>query len=116
GQWLCSSPLCSGKGSILGWLTVSSETNTDISGLLSWFKLPQAAAKFYPAGFAFQSEAQGSIYSPIYYATTNGSPVLNFTNGQVVLAGGNLSQSITNEVLLAGNNRVTNQSNNKLSL
>jgi len=116
GQWPFYSSLYSGKGSILGWLTFSSETNTDISGLLDWFKLPQAAAKFYPAGFAFQSEAQGSIYSPNYNATTNGSPVLNFTNGQVVLAGGNLSQSITNEVLLAGNNRVTNQSNNKLSL
>jgi len=42
--------------------------------------------------------------------------VLNFTNGQVVFEGGNLSQTITNEILLAGNNRVTNQSNNKLTL
>ncbi len=116
GQWPFYSSLYSGKGSILGWLTFASETNTDITGLLNWFKLPQAGTRFYPAGFAFQSEAEGSIYSPNYYATTNGSPVLNFTNGLVVLEGGNLSQSITNEILLAGNNRVTNQSNNKLSL
>ena len=43
GQWPFYSSLYSGKGSILGWLTFSSETNTDVSGPLNWFKLPQAA-------------------------------------------------------------------------
>ena len=116
GDWPFFASLYSGQGSILGWLRFFSETNTDISGQLNWFKLPQAGTKFYPNGFVLQSQVQGSIYSPIYFQTTNGSPVLNFTNGQVVLTGGNLMQSITNEIVLSGNNRVTNQSNNRLSV
>jgi hypothetical protein len=42
--------------------------------------------------------------------------VLDLTNALLVLSGGNLSQSCSNEVVLGANNRVTNVSPNKLTM
>ncbi len=116
GLWPFYSSLYGGKGSIIGWLAFFSETNTDINGALSWFKLAQPQTKLYPAGFSLQTTGMGSFYSPAYFLSTNGSPILNFTNGILVLEGGNLSQSVTNQITLSGNNKITNQSSNKLTL
>ncbi len=110
GQWPFYAALYAGKGSIFGWLKFSDETNSDITGPVSWFKLAQPGL-FYPAGFTNQNNAEGSIYQ-----FTSGVPVLNFTNGQVWLANGNLSASFTNQITLNSASKVTNQSSNVLSL
>ena len=41
--------------------------------------------------------------------------MLNFTNGQVIFSGGNLSQPVTNTVLLDSLNRVTNLGSNYMA-
>ena len=111
GQWpLYISPY-SGKGSMLGWLTVSNQPDSDISGPVDWFRLPQPASKYYPAGFTNQTDVTGSAYT-----FTNGAAVLSFTNGQVWLAGGNLAASFTNHVAVSPANKVTNLSSNALTL
>lgn len=111
GQWPFYVPLYSGNGSIFGWLTFAAQTNSDIDGAVSWFKLAQPAAVFYPAGFARDLEATGSLY-----VFTTGVSVLNFTTGQVSLLNGNLSASFTNQIAFGASNIVTNQSTNALKL
>src|SRR5262249_1337184 len=70
GQWPFYSALYAGKGSILGWLTFSNQADSDITGPVDWFKLPQPASKFYPAGFTNQTSVAGSAYT-----FTSGIPV-----------------------------------------
>lgn len=111
GQWPFYAALYSGNGSILGWLTIADEANSDIHGAVSWFKLPQPAAAFYPAGFTHDLQAAGSTY-----AFTSGFPVLDFTDGKLVLSNGNLSSSFTNQITFGAANIVTNQSPNALKL
>jgi hypothetical protein len=98
-----------GAGSILGWLGFHSDATNDIDGQLNWFKLPQPGR--YPAGFTNQLAAIGSVYS-----FTNGVPVLNFMNGQVWLANGDLASSFTNQIVLDVDSKVENRSANALAL
>jgi hypothetical protein len=91
GQWPFYVSLYGGKGSILGWLSITN--NDDVGGEISWFKLPQQSSKLYPGGFTNSTEAVGSSY---HY--TNGLPVLGFTEGSLSLIDGDLPQSITYQV------------------
>jgi uncharacterized repeat protein (TIGR02543 family) len=110
GQWPLYISLDSGNGMLFGWLTfITNEPDRGIDGQLSWFKPSQAAATLYPAGFTNVMEAAGSAY-----ALTKGEPVLNLTDGYVLLTNGGLTQSITNLFTLAANNVVTGS--NKLHL
>jgi hypothetical protein len=102
GQWPFYIPLYSGNGSIFGWLTFSNGVNSDITGAVDWFKLPQSTAKFYPAGFTNKLDVTGSSY--VFAA---GVPVLNFADGQVWLANGNLTGSFTNQIALDSASKVT---------
>lgn len=111
GQWPLYGAPSSVKGSLFGWLTFTNLATNDIDGLVSWIKLPQSSAKFYPAGFTNRT---GVIASK--YVFTNKVPVLNFSTGQVWLANGNLAASFTNQVLLSTNNKVSVTGTNKLSL
>jgi hypothetical protein len=111
GEWAFYVPLYSGNGSILGWLTFSNQDDSDITGNVDWFKLSAAGGKLYPAGFTNGTEAVGSSYH-----FTNGVPVLDFTNGVVWLANGNLANSFTNQVTLDSASKVTNDSTNALTL
>jgi hypothetical protein len=127
GQWPLYSTLYSQKGSILGFLTFTNEPTDDLSGLISWFKPPVPNSKLYPGGFTVETNAFGSIYSFF-----RGIPVLNFSPviiengvvvpsfgagpGQVVLEGGGITQSITNNIVLGANNVVTNKGPNRMSM
>jgi hypothetical protein len=51
----------------------------------------------------------------VKYAFTKGTPILNFSAGQVWLEFGNLPESFTNRIVF-GTNKVTNLSSNKLIL
>jgi hypothetical protein len=101
GQWPFYISLYGGKGSILGWLSFNN--GGAISGQTLWIKPPEAAAKLYPGGFTNSGEVIGSVY---HY--TNGLPVLGFTEGQVVLSNGDVSQSITNQIVLGSGNQAAN--------
>ena len=109
GRWPFYVSLYGGKGSILGWLNFTSEGG--ISGQTAWFKLPQAAARFYPGGFIQSAGAIGSAY---HY--TNGLPVLGFTNGSLSLLNGNLAQGITSPISLASETPATDGSASRLSV
>jgi hypothetical protein len=91
GQWPFYVSLYGGKGSILGWLSFTNAGG--ISGQTGWFKLPQATARLYPGGFTNSSETIGSVYQ-----YTNGLPLLGFSEGELSLTNGNLTQSITNQI------------------
>jgi hypothetical protein len=93
GQWPLYVSLYGGKGSLLGWLSFTN--NGDIMGRTGWFKPPEPTAKLYPAGFTNSNEVIGSVY---HY--TNDFPILNFIDGFLSLADGDLQQNITNEIVL----------------
>jgi len=112
GLWALYASLHSGKGSVQGWMTFTNEDGSDINGILSWIKPAMPTSRYYPLGFTSKHEAIGSCY--VVPGKTN--PVLNLTNGVVAFSGGNLTQAITNNVLLTTNNKVTNLSSNKLTM
>ncbi|PWU12673.1 MAG: hypothetical protein C5B50_21010 [Verrucomicrobia bacterium] len=118
GQWPFYFVYPTGNGSVLGWLTFTNLANGDISGDVSWTKLP-LASKFYPGGFTNQNTAQGSEFQ-FPSGTPVPQPILTLPGGQGVvwLANGNLSSSFTNQITLNAGNKVVNQpgTTNALSL
>jgi len=115
GQWPFYALLYGGRGSILGWLSFSGPGLGSISGSLTWFKqaLP-VPRRLYPGGYTFQTDVIGSVY-----AFTNGTRALDFSQGQLVIESGGLPHnlSLTNQVLLSANNRITDLTRtNRLTL
>ena len=102
--------LYSGQGSILSWITFGATPTGDLGGKLSWIKPAMSTAKYYAGGFTIETTATGSRYSQ----PASRTPVLSFTDAEVVLTGGGLAQGIEDPVTLGANNRVT--SSNKVSL
>jgi hypothetical protein len=109
GEWPLYISLDSGNGMLLGWMTFTNETGSDVNGQLRWFKPAQSGAATYPAGFTNIVQAIGSAYS-----LAKGARVLNLTNGDVVLQDGGLAESIGDQFTLGANNVVTGS--NKLSV
>jgi len=112
GQWPCFIPLSQGSGQLIGWLNFTTVPSKDLGGQLNWIKLPNSRTRVYPSGFEFEPMARGSAYQP----PAKNTPVLNFSDGQVALTGGNLAEVLINHIILNTNNKVTNLSSNKLSL
>ncbi len=102
-----------GAGVAIGWLSFTNEAGSAISGAVNWSKLGLAVTNIYPGGFSIETEGLGSIYS-----FTSGQPVLDLGpgGGWLIFEDGNLSQNITNRVLLDSNNKITNLSSNKLTM
>jgi hypothetical protein len=112
GEWPLFAPLYAGKGLLIGWINFdTNQPNTDLSGVVNWIKLPQPV-KFYPAGFDFSDgiEAVGSLYK-----FTTGVPLVNWTDGQIILENGNLASSITNGLSISSNNVISGTNNLKLT-
>jgi hypothetical protein len=106
--------LYGGKGSVWSWLTFdTNQPATGLGGWLTWIKLPQPTARFYPAGFTNEVTAVGSRYTPPPTATNR---VILMTNGVAVFEGGNLVGPVTNLIALTVSNTIINLSSNKLSL
>ena len=108
-QWPFHFFSASGKDSVLGWVSVvtnSSETNLTGTNV-SWFK---AAGKgpLYPAGFTNALPLIGSPWRP-----AKNSPPLTLANPVVIISGGGLTEALTNYVSLQ--NYLT-YTNNGLSL
>jgi hypothetical protein len=109
-EWPFYVSLYSGNGMMLGWLAfITNEPDRDIDGQLFWFKPSKPATTLYPAGFTNEIRAVGSAYS-----FAKGVPVLDLTNGYVILTNGGLTQDITNQFVLGANSVVTGS--NKLHL
>jgi hypothetical protein len=106
GEWPWYASLYGGKGSVLSWVTLSTNAppSGSLTGELSWIKLTMPTPKLYTNGFTNQVPLIGSIYQP---PGTN--RILMFTNAEVDFYGGNLSDPFTNLVALRANNTVSNR-------
>jgi Divergent InlB B-repeat domain len=94
GLWPFYVPLYGNKGSIMSWICFSNQPASSLGGDLIWFKPAKSSGKFYPVGFTNQTSAIGSsFWGP---GPSNGRLQLNFTNGVLILAGGNLPSALTN--------------------
>jgi uncharacterized repeat protein (TIGR01451 family) len=110
-QWPLFAPLYSGKGLVIGWLTLANQTNTDVSGMVNWIKAPDTRAKLYPAGFEFTNgvEVIGSHYS--------GTPEISLgASGAIILDGGGLPESETNAVSFGAGYRITGANKSSVTL
>jgi hypothetical protein len=105
GEWPLYVPLYAGKGSLISWVTFTTEGTSDFSGDLTWSKPTASNAKYYSSGFIYSHPITGSRYSALVGSTNR---ILKLTEAEVVFSGGNLSQSYTNEVIVGPSSRVTN--------
>jgi len=101
--------LYSGKGSLLGWIYFTNEPPETVStnSSFSWIK-PAVPGSLYPLGFTNQiaQGVPGSFYTNM---TKAGVPVLNLTDGTLVLSNGNLAGgTLTFINLNITNNSLTN--------
>jgi hypothetical protein len=112
GQWPVYLSLYQGGGQLLGWVNFAMTSNKDLEGSLSWIKLENAQNDFYPLGFEMNLAARGSSYE----VSGKNVPVLQFSDGQVVLSGDGLTGSLVNNISIDSNNKVTNRDSNNLTL
>ena len=108
GIWPLFVPLHNGRGMLLAWMTFTNLPATDLVGTVMWIKPARPGAQLYPAGFT-----NAMMVSASRYAKTD--PVLELTNGMVVLQGGRLSSPFTNSVTLEAG-VVVGPSNNSVTL
>ena len=109
GHWPFYASLYGGKGSAIGWLSLTNSATNELNGIVNWIKKPQPQAKRFAAGFTNSSiPATLSKYLPQ-------SPVINLPSGTTAFNGGGLP-SFTNHVSLGLNNKIINQSPNSLTL
>jgi uncharacterized repeat protein (TIGR01451 family) len=81
--------LYSGRGSLLGWIVFTNAPPQNVSGQVNWIKPANPASALYPSGFTNLS-VTGVLGSPYANTTRTGVPVLNLTNGALLLSNGNL--------------------------
>lgn len=114
GQTPVYANLYKGGGSLIGWLTVTNTNTNDIPGLLVWTKNNGVAGKLYPGGFTNEMLSLASRYTP----PATGSAVVGLSNPVLILQGGNLTEPITNGVVLSTLNKfsVTPPNASKLAL
>lgn len=110
GIWPLYSSLYSGQGCVMGWIQFSNL----VSGDLVWIKSAGASGKYYSAGFTNLLSSYGSPYQK----PSVGARALDLSGGlgEFSANGGGLSQTLTNDIRLELNNRVTNLSGPKLSI
>lgn len=112
GQWPLYVQVYGGQGLLLGWIDFTSTDRDDLGGGLSWIKPASARSKYYPQGFALQTIAFGARYQ----RPARGIPFLSFSDGQVLLRGGNLSEAILTDVRLGADGKAVDSSGTNLKL
>lgn len=101
-EWPLYQSLYSGKGSIIGWMTVTNDPAT-VWGTVHWFK-PATTKGLHAAGFTHQTALLGSSFTP---PATKTNRVLNLTNGIVTFSSGNLAAPIERAFTLSADNKAT---------
>lgn len=109
GHWPFYASLYGGGGEIIGWLAFTNQPDADLVGQWSWVKTSQISSSFYPAGFYFNGEAEGSAYRE-----TSGSPLLNLTAASISFS--NSSVIFTNLITYNPNNTISSAPSDHLSL
>jgi len=112
GDWPFFGALYRGQGLLWARMTVDTgRASDDIHGALTWIKAAQKA-NFYPDGFTSEVTSIGSLY----LKPAQGVRIIDLSNGSVTFTGGNLSSSFANSITISTDNKVLNQSDNKLTL
>jgi hypothetical protein len=111
GDWPFYVPVYSGQGLALSWMAFTNQADSDVSGKLSWIKLPSFLARYYPTGLTNECDAVGSVF-----VRPAGSPILNLPSGRVAISGGNLLADFTNSVTLGADNKVMCTGDSPLSM
>ena len=111
GDWPFYVSLYSGRGSVLGWLLVTNSGQPDLEGRVSWSRPAGRSPKVHTNGFALDSMLVGSAY-----LAPGTNTIFDPTNAVVIFSEGNLGESVTNDVTLARNARVSYAGTNKLRL
>jgi hypothetical protein len=104
GEWPFFVSLYGGTGSVSGWVEFHGSPATDLDAYITWIKPTNRLAKYYPAGFAFNTTAIGSAYQP-----TNTEPAL--LQSIVTLASGDLAIPLMFDSTLLANNTFAVSSN-----
>ena len=111
GAWPLYVSLYRGKGVLVSWMTFTNRAKDDLNGAIRWIKSPGASAKVYPDGFDQESIAIGSKFE-----RRAGTNVLNAAVAEVNFEGENLAAEFSNSINISSRNRVSNLSDNRLSL
>jgi hypothetical protein len=111
GQWPLCASLYRGQGHLFGWISFAQRANDDLNGALDWERPASAYVKFYRGGFTNQVSLMGSRYT----APPLGGRALGWNNGSANFAGGDLTQTFANSVVLGSDGRIVNNSGNKLT-
>jgi hypothetical protein len=111
GEWPLYTPLYTGRGSVLSWLTFTNDVIAPVRGLLSWIKYPSTATPFYRAGFSNELAVLGSRY-----AGSTSNRVIGMDYGQVIATDGNLITPVVNMVRLNPNNTISGTGGFKMTL
>ena len=112
GQWPLYAKLYSSKGILIGWMTFTNDTASDLAGVISWIKPGITGTKIYPNGFNWPYDSEtNNAFGSVF---TNRTPLLSWTNGVAILENGNLAQSISNGLVIGTGGKVTGT--NKLSM
>jgi hypothetical protein len=111
-EWPLYASLYSGQGLVLSWLTFSNQTDSDVSGNLSWIKLANSKARYFASGFDYLTPAAGSAFQ----APSSTNKIVHGSIVAVDFSGGDLPATFSNLINLGPGSKVTNLSSNKLSL
>lgn len=95
-RWPIFSQLYEDTGSILGWSRFNTNESGSFSGNLYWFKPSNLSDAYYPTGFTSSVVLRGAPFT----IAPHGQRVMNWTNGTVIIQGGNLQRSLTFRVTL----------------
>jgi cyclophilin family peptidyl-prolyl cis-trans isomerase len=104
-RWPIFSQLYEDTGSILGWSRFNTNESGSFSGNLYWFKPANLSDAYYPTGFTSSVVLRGAPFT----IAPAGQRVLNWTNGTVIIQGGNLPRSLTFRVTLDEDDNFTVQ-------
>jgi hypothetical protein len=98
GLWPLYAPLYTGNGLVWSWLSFTNQSLSNLQGQLTWLKPPTAGARFYPDGFALQTQAVGSSYQ----APSNPSTAsFDLNNSLLTFSDGSLTSDFTNSLATA---------------
>lgn len=97
-DWPLYVSLNSGQGVLMDWMHLDATNGVQGTNLL-WLK-PTVKTKYYGPQFDVQTNVLGSAYT----APARGHRLMNLTNAVVVVSGGGLAQSLTNQFTVSSNN------------
>jgi cyclophilin family peptidyl-prolyl cis-trans isomerase len=95
-RWPIHLNLYKKEGAILGWSRFDTNASSSFAGPLYWFKPGSLTNTYYPSGFTSTVQFRGAPF----HVLPQEQRVLNWTNGTVILAGGNLQRPLTFRVML----------------